>query len=342
MKLTRRGLVVVFLIVGSILLGAAFGARGLNAIAAPALVALVAAVVQVKRFDRPRVEREVPARAHCGDTLPIRLDFSTSTPFSAQIRDSVSEGFAARGNVQDTTIRSDRSLQYEVTARSRGEHALGPLSVTARDVLGLVTTTYRFTKSDTVLVRPRVHSLAGPRREDLVWLFGGSGDERGEFDQLRYYERGDPMRDIHWKSSAKQPGDELVVLEFTAEEGANAVYIAANADAGHGDAMAEATASIVVYLLEIGVSIEMVTPSGRVSPGEGNAQRERILDHLARTTTGNVAERDRQQAHVVVAASDEGVTVSLDGREVPFVEFAGRVLDPTSPAEDGASEVSVP
>lgn len=334
-------MVVVLLILSSILLGAGFGARGLNAIAAPALVALIAAVVQVKRFDRPRVDREHPPRAHRGETFTVRLHFSTATPFSARVHDTVDEHLVASGNDQETTVR-DRTIRYEVEARTRGEHGFGPITITARDVLGLVTDTYRYETTDTVLVRPNVHLLAGPRREDLVWLYGGRGDERGEFDQLRYYERGDPVRDIHWKSSAKQPDEDLVVLEFTAEEGSNAVQLAAAARPGHGDEMADAAASIAVYLLNIGVRVGVVTPEGRIDPGEGNSQRERVLDHLARASTGDISDRDRRLSQVVVWASPDGVSISLEGREVPFVDLAGRTLKDGTGGQTRPSEATVP
>lgn len=339
MRLTRRGLVVVLLIVTSILLGAWFGARGLNAIAAPAAVALIAAVVQVKRFDRPTVEREVPGRVQRGEMVLVRLHCSTSTPFSAKLTDVVDPGLVVSGNERETTI-ADGTFRYEVHAEERGEFGIGPVTIRGRDVLGLVTEVYRYPIRSELLVRPRVHLLAGPRRDDLVWLYGGRGDERGQFDQLRHYERGDPVRDIHWKSSAKQPGEDLVVREFTADEGTNVVQIAAIATAGCGDEMAEATASIASYLLRTGVRVGLVTPDGRVDAGEDAMHLAQILDHLAIASTGHVSEQDRRNSQVIIRATPDGVAVDLEGREVQFVDLAGRAIDTSGEPRQSSLEVS--
>ncbi|WP_380675384.1 hypothetical protein [Salinigranum sp. GCM10025319] len=53
MRLTRRGWVVVVVGVSGTAMAALFGARALNAVVFPCVVALVAALVQVRRIDPP-------------------------------------------------------------------------------------------------------------------------------------------------------------------------------------------------------------------------------------------------------------------------------------------------
>lgn len=326
MKLTRRGWVVLAVVVGAVASGALFGARGLNAVAAPGVVALVAAAVQIKRIDPPAVTRELPRRVQRDSTVTVRLSFDVDRPVSAHIHDIVGDGLEAAGNDLQTTI-SGRPLEYDLHLGRRGNLSVGPTRIEARDVLGLVSEEFRFGRRDRILVLPKVHLLAGPGREDLVRLYGGAGGDREEVDHLRRYKRGDPLLDIHWKSSAKQPDDELVVKTFTADRSSKTIELVAASHDGHDDAMADAAASIAVALLDAGVRVGLTTPSGRITPEFGPQQRARILDHLATARGGLVPAGSQADADVLVDAGPSGVTVEIDGLRRPFSEFAGEPME---------------
>lgn len=332
MRLTRRGQAMVVLVAAAIAMAAAFGARGLNAVAAPGVVALVAAGLQVWRLDAPSFEREVPAYGYRGRSVPIRLHFRVGRPFSARLHDLVDEGLVAEGNDRTLALTSG-TIEYDVDLIERGERTIGPTSVEARDVLGLVKRTIRYPGRDEILVRPSVHLLAGPRREDLVRLYGGHSDERQEFDHLRHYERGDPLRDIHWKSSAKQPDDELIVKEFGSEEGTRTVEIAAGATPGRDDAMADAAASIAVDLLQTGVAIGLSTPSGHLEADVGLDQRNRLLDHLAVARSGSP--KGVGEADIRIQSTPTDIRIELSDGEFSFSELAGAPteLSPTPERE---------
>lgn len=334
MKLTRRGGVLLAAVMFAVVSGAFFGARGLNAIAAPGVVVLLAGVVQVWRYERPTIERELPDNGERGDHIPVRLQLTTATPFSASIRDIVGEGLSAVGADRQLSI-DDTTLQYELRLESRGERRIGPLIIEATDILGLVSTTFRYEARDMILVRPRVRLLAGPARDDLVHLFGAAGDDRGQFDRLREYEPGDPLRDIHWKTSAKQAAADFVVKEFTADEGTETVEVVAEATAGEGDPMADATASIIVDLLGSSVNIGLTTPSGRIDSGSGPEQRERILDHLARADAGRVDPSVRMAAGIVVRADGGEPRIEMEGRRCTFADLAGERLAESPPRSAG-------
>lgn len=334
MRLTRRGQAMVVVIVAAIAMGAMFGARGLNAVAAPGAVALLAAAIQVWRLDAPSFEREVPANGYRGEAVPIRLHFRVDRPFSARVHDVVDEGLSAEGNDRALALQSG-TIEYEIHLDDRGEQSIGPTFVEARDVLGLVRRTIRYPGRDEMLVRPQVHLLAGPRREDLVRLYGGHSDERQEFDHLRHYERGDPLRDIHWKSSAKQPDDQLIVKEFAAEEGTRSVVIAAGAAPGQDDAMADAAASIAVDLLRTGVSVGLTTPSGHLEPDVGLDHRNRLLDHLAVARAGSPS--GAAQADIRIESTRDGVRVELTDTGFSFRELAGVPVEAPNPTDGGVA-----
>lgn len=321
MRPTLRGVAVAGAVVLGFASAAAFGPRGLNAIVAPGVVALAAGVWQLYRFDPPAVERRLPRRGERGSTVSVRLDIQTDTPRSARVVEAVSDGLATTG--ADRMLSLGRTtVEYDLHLDARGQHAVGPTTIVVRDVLGLFSRRYTGGGRDTVVVYPRVRRLLGPRREVIAGLAPSPGMARDAFDGLRRYERGDPLQDVHWKSSAKQPDGELVVQEFTGEEGADTVEVVAEASAERADAMAEAAASIAVTLVDDGAVVGLTTPSGRVAPDDP-AGRPALLDHLAQVEGGTLSGSVRAAADVCVAATVEGVAVTVDGRTFDFAELAG-------------------
>ena len=330
MRPTRRGYAVAIAVVLAVGSGTLFGPRGLNAIAGPGLVVLAYAAVQVWRIDPPSVDRELPRRGEQGSTVTVSLDVDADRPFSAHLTDAVAEGLVATGNDRPVTA-GGAPITYELTLRRRGDRQVGPATLEARDVLGLVSREFAVEGTDTVLVRPPVYPLSGPRADELVWTFGG-GDDRREFDFLRHYRRGDPLRDIHWPTSAKVPDQDLVVKHFSADEGASSVRVAGESAVGHADEMAAATASLAVALLTAGLRVEVATSDARVDPRGGAEQRDRVLDALARTRGGTLRDGDRHDADVLVTADDAGVTVRVADVVSPFAAVAGREV--SVPARD--------
>jgi len=324
MRPTRRGWAVIAAVVVAFASAAAFGPRGLNAVVAPGIVALLAAVWQLYRFEPPTVSRTLPARGERGSTVRVRLSLETATPRSAHVVESLDPGLEASGADRTLSV-GDTTTQYDLHLAARGERRVGPVRVVARDVLGLLSRTVNYSDRETIVVRPRVHLLSGPRREALTRLHGGASDDRQAFDGLRRYRRGDPLRDIHWKSSARQPDGELVVRQFATEEGARTVEIAVESAPGSADAMAEAAASVAVALLEAGVQVGLTTPSGRVDPDDGGG-REAILDHLAVAGHGTVPPATRTDADVHVSATASRLRVTIGGVEHPFSALAGSRL----------------
>ncbi|MFB6149547.1 MAG: DUF58 domain-containing protein [Halobacteriales archaeon] len=332
MSFTRRGWIVAVAVVAAFLSGVFFGARGLNAVAMPGLLALIVAKIQVRRIPQPILEREMYRKGQRGQTVPVRLHFDVDKPFNAVVEDEIGEGLSATDNRMLTTI-SDVPVTYDLHLDDRGAQSIGPAKLHVRDVLSLEERTYEYTATQEILVHPAVHALQGPRRQDLVMLYGGPGDDRQQFDQLRLYQRGDPLRDIHWKSSAKQPEDNLVVKQFTADEGTQTIRVVGEATDGHADAMAEAAASIAIHLLDHGVNVVLSTPTGGVSAETAADDDERVLDHLARTRAGRVNERNRRLADVVISSTGDGVEVDIAGRSCSFAELAGSPVDIEEPFE---------
>ena len=335
MRPTLRGLAVAAAVVLAYASASAFGPRGLNAVVAPGLVALAAAVVQVYRVDPPSVERWLPRRGERGSTVDVRLELQTDTPRSARVVDAVGDGLAAEG-ADRTLSLGTATLEYDLHLQERGERSVGPTTVEVRDVLGLFRRRFTVDERDSILVHPRVHRLAGGGREAVVGLTPGAAEARETFESLRRYQRGDPLRDVHWKSSARQPDGELVVRQFAAEEGETTVEVAAEAAPESADAMAEAAASVCVSLVGEGAAVGLTTPSGRVPPDDPGG-RHALLDHLAAAESGTLQPTVRANADVHVAATVDGVEVSVAGRTFDFAELSGTVPAAVDPGETEAA-----
>ncbi|WP_338741189.1 DUF58 domain-containing protein [Haloplanus salilacus] len=310
---TRRGLAVALAAAAGVAMAVRFGPRSLDAVVVAATVALVAAVVQLAAVDAPEVDRTTPPPSVPGTTGVVGLAVATDTPATAVVTDRLPAGVGGTARAAGLVGDGADPLRYEITYRERGEHAVGPATVRIRDLLGLAERTFVGAGEDPVLVYPRVYRPSPAVAERLRALSTSvASAERGAFDHLREYARGDSLRDIHWKASAKR--DDLVVQEFADDEGdCGTVTVAASGASGHADAMAEATASVGIALLDSGVGVALVSPDGRLTATPGEA--DGLLAHLARVDAGHP---DDEAADVVVDATAEGVTIRVDGERSPF------------------------
>ncbi len=341
MALTRRGWAVV----GVVVLGFAFalvsGARALSAVVGPLLVALVAAKAQTRSVERPLLDRSVPADGFVGERRTVDLEFREAPPRFARVRDAVDGGMSSlTDELRGTLGRSEFS--YRIRYERRGERDLGPATVGIRDTLGLIERTFEYEGVDETLVYPRVYELTGTTTHELNRLAEEAFRQRNreEFDRLREYERGDSLRDVHWKSSAKRPEEDLVVKEFVAEEDLGSVEIVAETDDRGADAMASAAASVALYLLDAGVEVGVSTPDGSAPVDDGADHRLAVLETLATAGAGRATAKEADTA-IHVEGHGDAATVTVRGRAIPFDDLIGAEMTaarrarafPTAPGE---------
>lgn len=309
MRPTRRGVGVLAVAVAAIAMGVEFGQAGLNAVAGPLLVALVAAAVQVRLAGTPTVERDPPRRGFPGDRRTVELTVEGGG--IATLTDRLPEGVAGESTVRRSL---PTTLSYDLTYENRGTHRLGPVDVRLTDVLGLVRRTTTVEATDEVLVYPHVYRMGGP--DAFARTLAPEPEDRQAFDRLREYVPGDSLRDVHWKSSAKR--DDLLVKEYDDHRSDDGVLVVGEATAGADDAMASAVATVAMAALDGGTAVELAVPGGAVPAGRGDTHRTRLLEVLAVTPHG---ETDRaEHADVLVRADADGVTVTAEGRRHPFAD----------------------
>ncbi|MFD1685477.1 DUF58 domain-containing protein [Halobellus litoreus] len=319
---TRRGYAVLAVGAAAFVAGAVFGPRALDAVVLPVGVALLAAVVQVWRTPAPTVERRLPPADEPGASGVVEVTLDAPEPYPATLRDrlpagvqsdSIPGGDATTGD-RDVAIEATvggETVSYEITPRHRGKHEIGPASVVAVDVLGLVERTHAVDTRDAVIAFPRVRALSSAVRADLrTTSQSRSAAGRDEFDNLREYVRGDALRDVHWKSSAKR--DNLMVQEFTADADPERVTVAAGTTSADGGADAGGTALEGTKTSEgaaEAIEGEAKTNERRGETSQRRAETsERAADATNRTSADAMAEA---AASVCLSLVRDGVNVTL-------------------------------
>lgn len=314
MRLTARGYATAGLVVLAVALAWGFGDRALNAVAAPLLAALVVAAAVVWRSDPVTVEYQSIRAGHPSEarTLAFSVDGSGIAAVEWPLPPVLS------GNPVDAVVSLPHQFERSVTLDRRGIYDLDPPVIRQRDPLGLVERQAQVEASAGLVVYPPTYSLADPSLSGL--LADTAVPERQEFDRLREYVPGDPLRNVHWKASAKH--DEFLVVEFEPSDSHGTVSIAGEAGPGQADEMAAAAATIALSTLDAGFSVDVSVPGGHRHSEQGTS-REPLLRLLAGTGPGTVSAQAREEADVVVDAGMRGTTIYLPDSHRQFESLVG-------------------
>lgn len=134
--------------------------------------------------------------------------------------------------------RTRGEIRYTLSPGQRGFHEVGPLIVRSGDGLGLVSWERRHPGTQRLAVIPRITDLAGDGanlggsdgaiNQARLSLTGGSDDT-----VPREYRTGDPMRRVHWRSTARF-GD-LMVRQDEEQPDPQCWVILDNRMSGHPD-----------------------------------------------------------------------------------------------------------
>ncbi|MFP8952733.1 DUF58 domain-containing protein [Natrialbaceae archaeon A-arb3/5] len=323
MRLTIRGWSALVAIVLALAMSWEYGPRSLNAVVASLSIVTVAGVALTARIDPPAVRRHAVDDGTVGETRTVAVTVDSESTVSATLRETVGAGLSTGDEppTVETTFDADSEtrVEYELTCTDRGERTVGPLSITITDVFGLVRRRFDYDETTSILVYPRSHRLRGDAVERLTpHADRASRTARDEFDHLRKYRRGDSLRDVHWKSTAKRATDELLVTEHVTDEETRTLTVAAECSSGQANDLATATASIVTTLLDADVRVDLVLPDERRSSTADYRSRHTLLRALALLEPGNLEASERRNADVLVQGGETDVTVTVDGTELAF------------------------
>ncbi|WP_350356553.1 DUF58 domain-containing protein [Fodinibius halophilus] len=164
--------------------------------------------------------RELPKRLSNGDPNPITISLQHYYPFEIglNIIDELPFQFQKRDhNFEGSLAPKKRTeISYKLTPTQRGSYSFGALNIYVSSPLGLTERRYRFDEEQEVPVYP---SFIQMRQFELYAISDRLQDigikkirrigHTMEFDQIREYVRGDDVRSINWKATARA-GDLMV------------------------------------------------------------------------------------------------------------------------------------
>lgn len=215
------------------------------------------------------------------------------------------------------------SVAYTVRADIRGRYSIGPLVVRLTDPFGLCELARSFPSIDKLTVIPQVTALPRVR---LAGEYAGTGESRarsvavhGEDDAAtREYRRGDDLRRVHWRSTART-GELMVRREEQPWESRATVVLDTRGYAHRGEGptasfewAVSAAASIAVHLREGGYKLRLVTGSGIDVDGAESGGEGLILDTLADVKAEPDGELSTLVEHVR-RRNDGGLVIGLFG-----------------------------
>lgn len=228
---TRRALVQ--LVLGVILYGAGsnVSAGWVVVLAALVLGTLPWAFITSRRTARTlSVRRVLPATVTAGLDTEVVLEVRARTTAVAVVEDELTGAVGIAGELGATA-------ELAATSRlRRGRHVAGDVRVTLTDVFGLVTVVAEASVPSHAEVLPAIPRVRGLDVSQAWALEAGTDATRAghgvEVMGVREYRRGDPLRSIHWRSSARR-GD--VVVRELADQARPRVRVEIAADTWTAD-----------------------------------------------------------------------------------------------------------
>ena len=181
-----------------------------------------------------------------------------------------------------------RHVTYQVRSDVRGHFEIGPMSVRVSDPFGLVELGRSFRATVPLTVTPRTVPLPSI---PLGGGWTGSGDNRprafaagsAEDVTVREYRRGDDLRRVHWRSSARV-GELMVRREEQPWQSRATLFLDNRQRAHRGQGIASSleaavsvAASVAVHLSHRGFAVRLVTASGEDPANEWH-QRDSDLN----------------------------------------------------------------
>jgi uncharacterized protein (DUF58 family) len=241
-----------------------------------------------------RLERSVPRRVRAGEEVRLRLRVHNSGRRPLPVM-RLEDGFAA---FEGTTVLVERTrggteseIELVRTALRRGVHTSGEIRLHTGAPAGLVRTTRSIDVPSEVTVVPRwVELRSFPILEpssfpsDLLHERARTGAGE-EYLGVRGYRPGDPLRWVHWKSSAR--AGHLVVREYEEEVASRVSLVLAGSDPEEApdspfEVMVEAAASIARYALVTGHPVDLLRAGPDGKPQQiADPDRIGVLDWLA-------------------------------------------------------------
>ncbi|WP_164479127.1 DUF58 domain-containing protein [Nakamurella antarctica] len=288
------------------------------------LLPLVAWVVSASRRTQLSATHQVaPARLSPG--LTGRVDLIITNTGSSQTRpielqEAATPDLSPGAHCLIPALGRGRSAvtSYPVHAKRRGRFVIGPPHVHIADPFGTWEDSRSLPATTEVLVVPSVIPLTGtPSSGGSKSAASGraaQGTVGGSPDiGIRQYQRGDDIRSVHWRASARHD-DLMVRLTEPVSHGGASVLLDHRASAHHGtgedssfETAVSLAASVALHLLAGDHQVRLVSHTGKVL-ADGHDITDDVLASLA------LLETDPQRTIAASATTDTGLLVAVLGQ----------------------------
>lgn len=247
--------------------------------------------------------RKIPEKVIKGDTLEVEAIVQNKgvlPVFNIVVEDDLSCAVHLQDKKQKFLVeylaaKAKLELRYKCLCPQRGFYEIGPFTVYFFDPLGLVYLRKKYYLYSGLYVYPKVFNIKKfPKLTKGVMPWFGIDSSRSagdddEFFGIREYRSGDAFKKIHWFSSARQ--HKLIVRQFQRQNFYRAtILFNLNKDLDFGrlpDTVSEyiitIAASVTKYLVEQGVSVELIAQAGEfvhIQPNKGQQHLDSIFKFL--------------------------------------------------------------
>lgn len=269
-----------------------------------ALPLVSAFVIGRRRYALTAARSVHPRLVAAGQPARIDLDVTNAGRSSAGailVEDQVPYALGTRPRfvLQGIARQWQRRVSYQVRSDVRGRFEIGPLTIRIADPFGLIELRRMVPGTAPLVVTPRIVNLP---RIPVMGGWSGSGEHRpqafaagsAEDVSVREYRRGDELRRVHWRSSARV-GDLMVRREEQPWEARATVLLDNRLRAHRGQGLGSsfefavvAAASLVLHLDQHGYAVRLVLADGSGADEPSTA----VLERLALVTTTQSAVLD--------------------------------------------------
>lgn len=291
-----------------------------------------ALVVSRTRYRLASSRRMEPARIAAGQEarVVLRLENVSRLPTGLLlVEDRIPYVLGARPRfvLDRVEPQGTREVDYLIRSEVRGRFAVGPLTIRLTDPFGMCELVRSFTRTDTFIVTPVVERLPAIT---LGGDWSGAGESRmrtmsaaGEDDVItREYRRGDDLRRVHWRSTARygelmvrreeQPWQSRAVLLLDTRETAHRGTGAASSL----ETAVSAAASVGGHLIRGGFAVNLITDTGQLLVSDtldllGATHEDTLLDALAVIESSD--RRNLNASGPALRHAGEGLTVAILG-----------------------------
>ncbi|UHD18444.1 DUF58 domain-containing protein [Thiocapsa bogorovii] len=265
----------------------------LGALAAADLVALLG-------LPSPELRRQVQGILSLGTPGRVRLTLINPSARNLLLRlhDLHPSAFAVQGLPREIALGAGTSttIDYRLTPSQRGSFAFPGCEIALRSPLGLWIDMRALTLSTRLRVYPNLARIARdnlPAMQDRRAVAGERvrprRGEGAEFHQLRDYHRGDGLRRIDWKATARMR--KLIAREYEDERGRHLVFLLdagrrmrhCDAERSHLDEALSAVLAVAFVALAHGDAVGLMTYGGPrrwCAPRKQPQTMQRLLERV--------------------------------------------------------------